>query len=183
MSTSESSTPQPPSVLPDLGDSQIAYHAHFMAEALLEAAKADQRNEVPVGAVVVLNDVIIGRGFNQPISACDPTAHAEVVALRDAARHIQNYRLADATLYVTIEPCTMCAGAIIHSRVGRLVYGASEPKAGVAHSQEQLFTKPYFNHSLEVQGGVMEDECSAAIQRFFQRRREEKRLAKEAAKK
>ena len=183
MSTSEPSTSQSVSPLSDSDDSQCAYHEHFMAEALLEAAKADQRNEVPVGAVVVLNDVIIGRGFNQPISACDPTAHAEVVALRDAARHIQNYRLADATLYVTIEPCTMCAGAIVHSRVGRVVYGASEPKAGVVASQEQLFTKPYFNHTLEVLGGVMEAQCSAAIQQFFQRRREEKRLAKEAAKK
>jgi len=158
-------------------------HEIFMAEAINEALKADQLNEVPVGAVVVLDGEIIGRGYNQPISGCDPTAHAEVMALRDAAQSIQNYRLADATLYVTIEPCTMCAGAIVHSRVRRLVYGAPEPKAGVAQSQEHIFTKPYFNHQLEVVDGVLEDKCTAVIQAFFQRRRGEKKAEKAAAKK
>lgn len=158
-------------------------HEVFMAEAIKEALKADQLNEVPVGAVVVLDGEIIGRGYNQPISGCDPTAHAEVMALRNAAKSIHNYRLADATLYVTIEPCTMCAGAIVHSRVDRLVYGATEPKAGVVQSQEQIFSKPYFNHQLEVIGGVLEDQCTAVIQAFFQRRREEKKAEKAAAKK
>lgn len=162
---------------------QAQQHEQFMAEAIKEALKADQRNEVPVGAVVVLNGQVIGRGFNQPISGCDPTAHAEVMALRDAAQNIQNYRLVDATLYVTIEPCTMCAGAIVHSRVKQVVYGASEPKAGVVESQEQLFSKPYFNHQLDVVSGVMEKECTDVIQAFFKRRREEKKAEKQEAKK
>lgn len=156
----------------------MSEHQVFMAQAIIEAQKADVKNEVPVGAVVVLDDKIIGRGFNQPISSCDPCAHAEVLALRDAAKNIQNYRLSDATLYVTIEPCTMCAGAIIHSRVAKLVYGATEPKSGVVQSQEQIFEKPYFNHQLEVVGGVMAEECTAVIQAFFKRRREEKKAEK-----
>jgi tRNA(adenine34) deaminase len=149
-----------------------------MAQAIIEAQKADVKNEVPVGAVVVLDGKIIGRGYNQPISSCDPCAHAEVLALRDAAKNIQNYRLSDATLYVTIEPCTMCSGAIIHSRVAKLVYGATEPKAGVVESQELIFEKPYFNHTLEVVAGVMADECTEVIQAFFKRRREEKKAEK-----
>ena len=153
-------------------------YSEFMAQAIIEAQKADVKNEVPVGAVVVLDGEVIGRGFNQPISSCDPCAHAEVLALRDAAKNIQNYRLSDATLYVTIEPCTMCAGAIIHSRVAKLVYGATEPKSGVVQSQEQIFEKPYFNHQLEVVGGVMAEECTAVIQTFFKRRREEKKAEK-----
>lgn len=153
-------------------------HESFMAEAIKEALKADLKNEVPVGAVVVLNGEVIGRGHNQPITANDPTAHAEVMALRDAATNLKNYRLSDATLYVTIEPCTMCAGAMVHSRVKQVVYGATEPKAGVALSQEQIFEKPYFNHQVEVVAGVMADECTAAIQAFFKRRREEKKQAK-----
>mgnify|MGYP005996545513 CR=1 FL=1 len=154
-----------------------------MAQAIIEAQKADAKNEVPVGAIVVLDGNIIGRGFNQPISSCDPCAHAEVMALRDAAKHIQNYRLSDATLYVTIEPCTMCAGAIIHSRVAKLVYGATEPKSGVVKSQERIFEKPYFNHTLEVVAGVMAQECTGVIQAFFKRRREEKKAEKLAKRK
>lgn len=153
-----------------------------MAQAIIEAQKADAKNEVPVGAVVVLDGEVIGRGFNQPISSCDPCAHAEVIALRDAAKNIQNYRLADATLYVTIEPCTMCAGAIVHSRVAKLVYGATEPKSGVVESQEVIFEKPYFNHQLEVEAGVMAEECTGVIQAFFKRRREEKKAEKLAKK-
>ena len=153
-----------------------------MAQAIIEAQKADAKNEVPVGAVVVLDGEVIGRGFNQPISSSDPCAHAEVIALRDAAKNIQNYRLADATLYVTIEPCTMCAGAIVHSRVAKLVYGATEPKAGVVESQEVIFEKPYFNHQLEVEAGVMAEECTGVIQAFFKRRREEKKAEKLARK-
>lgn len=153
-----------------------------MAEAILEAKKADALNEVPVGAIVVLDGKIIGRGFNQPITSHDPSAHAEIIALRDAAKNIQNYRLANATMYVTIEPCTMCCGAMVHSRVSTLVYGATEPKAGVAQSQEAIFEKPYFNHKLEVVGGVLADECTEVIQAFFKRRREEKKAAKQSAK-
>ena len=156
----------------------ISEREAFMAQAIIEAKKADLKNEVPVGAVVVVDGEIIGRGFNQPITSCDPSAHAEIMALRDAAKNISNYRLKDATLYVTIEPCTMCAGAIIHSRVSTLVYGATEPKAGVAKSQEQIFEKPYFNHSLEVIDGVMAEECTLVIQEFFKRRREEKKEEK-----
>lgn len=154
-------------------------HNTFMAAAIQEALKADQANEIPVGAVVVLDGEIVGRGFNQPISGCDPTAHAEVLALRDAAKRIQNYRLVDAILYVTIEPCTMCAGAIIHSRIKHLVYGATEPKAGVVESQEQIFHKPYFNHHLQVTAGVMAEECTQVIQAFFKRRRQEKKALKQ----
>jgi len=158
-------------------------HDIFMAEAIKEALKADQLNEVPVGAVVVLNGEVIGRGFNQPISANDPTAHAEVMALRDAANKVQNYRLVDADLYVTIEPCTMCCGAIIHSRINTLVYGAAEPKAGVAQSQQSIFSEPYFNHSVKVIPNVLAEECSQVMQAFFKRRREEKKEEKRKAKK
>lgn len=150
----------------------------FMQAAIEQAKLADKLNEVPVGAVVVLDGNIIGRGFNQPISAQDPTAHAEVMALRDAAKHIENYRLVNADLYVTVEPCTMCSGAIIHSRIRRIIYGTTEPKAGVAQSQETLFTKPYFNHQVDVVGGVLAQECTDVIQAFFKRRREEKKAAK-----
>lgn len=158
-------------------------HEFFMAEAIKEALKADKLNEVPVGAVVVLNGKIIGRGFNQPISSNDPTAHAEVMALRDAANKIENYRLVGADLYVTIEPCTMCCGAIIHSRINTLVYGATEPKAGVAQSQQLIFSEPYFNHSVKVIPSVLAEECSQVMQAFFKRRREEKKEEKRKAKK
>lgn len=153
-------------------------HEFFMAEAIKEALKADKLNEVPVGAVVVIGGEIVGRGFNQPISAQDPSAHAEVMALRDAAKNIKNYRLVEADLYVTIEPCTMCAGTMIHARVRRLIYGATEPKAGVAQSQQRLFDEPYFNHVVEVIPDVLADECTDVMQAFFQRRRAEKKAEK-----
>ncbi|NRP57330.1 MULTISPECIES: tRNA adenosine(34) deaminase TadA [unclassified Marinobacterium] len=151
---------------------------YWMRKALELAAQAGEHNEVPVGAIVVLDDQVIGCGFNRPISGCDPSAHAEIQALRDAANRLENYRLVDATLYVTIEPCSMCAGAIVHSRIKRLVYGALEPKAGVATSQTHFFDQPWLNHRVEVQGGVLADECSSMISDFFARRREEKRQAK-----
>lgn len=151
-----------------------------MLEAIKEAGKAGALNEVPVGAVIVLNGEIIGRGFNQPISSNDPSAHAEVVALRDAGSRVKNYRLVDADLYVTIEPCTMCAGAIIHGRVNRVVFGALEPKSGVAVSQQNIFLAPYFNHTVEVIGGVLAEECTQVVQDFFKRRRKEKKAAKDA---
>lgn len=144
---------------------------HFMQQALLLAAKAEGQGEVPVGAVVVQDGEIIGQGWNRPISDSDPTAHAEVVALRDAAKKCNNYRLPDATLYVTIEPCTMCAGALIHARIKRVVYGAAEPKSGVGHSNGCLFDGKHLNHQVEVAGGVMAESCSAMISAFFKRRR------------
>jgi len=150
----------------------------FMQAAIEQAKLADQHNEVPVGAVVVLDGQIIGRGYNQPITSHDPTAHAEVMALRDAAKQVENYRLVNADLYVTVEPCTMCSGAIVHSRIRRIIYGTTEPKAGVAQSQETIFSKPYFNHQVEVVSGVLAQECADVIQAFFKRRREEKRALK-----
>ncbi len=150
----------------------------WMCKALLLAERADSADEVPVGAVVVLNGEVIGEGWNQPISGHDPTAHAEIIALRDAAARIGNYRLVGADLYVTIEPCTMCAGAIVHSRIRRLVYGASEQKAGVVESNCQLFERPWINHRIEVISGVLAETCSIKISAFFQRRRAEKKAAK-----
>jgi tRNA(adenine34) deaminase len=148
-------------------------HEPFMREALAEAARAMDAGEVPVGAVIVLDGQIVGRGFNQPITATDPTAHAEIVALRGAARTVGNYRLTGSTLYVTIEPCLMCVGAMVHARVGTVVYGAVEPKAGALVSSCQAHENPALNHRLEAVGGVLADECRALIQEFFQRRREE----------
>ena len=142
-----------------------------MRAALDEARQAFDAGEVPVGAVVVLDGEIVGRGFNQPIGAKDPTAHAEVVALRAAARFVGNYRLVGATLYVTIEPCLMCVGAMVHARVGTLVFGALEPKAGAIVSSCQAHELPSLNHRIEVVGGVLEEDCRAVIQEFFQSRR------------
>ena len=142
---------------------------HFMREALAQQAEA--LGEVPVGAVVVKNDVIIGRGYNQPIAAHDPTAHAEVVAMRDAAARTGNYRLVGCELYVTLEPCVMCAGAIMHARVGRVVYGAADPKTGACGSVVDLFSNPKLNHHATVVPGVLTDECSARLRTFFSQRR------------
>lgn len=153
----------------------------WMHEALSLADHAENAGEVPVGALVVLNGEVIGEGWNHPISGHDPTAHAEIMALRDAANRVGNYRLVDADLYVTIEPCTMCAGAMIHARIRRLVYGASEEKSGVARSNGQLFNQPWVNHNVEVVSGVLESQCSQKISAFFQRRRAEKKALKQAA--
>ncbi|AOS97325.1 tRNA-specific adenosine deaminase [Microbulbifer aggregans] len=143
----------------------------FMQRALELAEIAAERGEVPVGAVVVQNGEIIGEGSNRPIGNCDPSAHAEIVALRRAADHAGNYRLPDATLYVTIEPCTMCFGAMIHARISRLVYGATEPRAGVVESQLQLGQAGFFNHRIAVEGGVMAEEGGDLVRDFFQRKR------------
>lgn len=148
----------------------------WMREALAEARLAGGRGEVPVGAVVVLDGAVVGRGGNQPIHAADPTAHAEVVALRDAARTAGNYRLTGAAVYVTVEPCLMCAGALVHARVDRLVFGAAEPKAGAVRSVMRVLDLPALNHRVEVAGGVLESECNALMRAFFaERRAEEKR--------
>ena len=144
---------------------------HFMREALALAQQAEALGEVPVGAVVVKNDVIIGRGYNQPIAAHDPTAHAEVVAMRDAAARTGNYRLVGCELYVTLEPCVMCAGAIMHARVGRVVYGAADPKTGACGSVVDLFSNSKLNHHATVVPGVLTDECSARLRTFFSQRR------------
>jgi tRNA(adenine34) deaminase len=143
----------------------------FMAAALRLAAVARERGEVPVGAVVGLDGAIVGEGFNQPIGTSDPTAHAEIVALRDAGRRLGNYRLTGASLYVTIEPCQMCVGAMIHARIARVVYGTREPKAGAIESAMRAHHHPSLNHRMEAVGGVMEEECREAIQAFFKARR------------
>jgi tRNA(adenine34) deaminase len=142
-----------------------------MRAALSLAGEARRRGEVPVGAVVVLDGDVIGEGFNHPIGAHDPTAHAEIVAMRAAASRLGNYRLTGATLYVTIEPCQMCVGAMVHARVARLVYGAREPKAGAIESAMRAHEHPSLNHRVEVVGGVLEAECRAMIQGFFEERR------------
>uniref|UniRef100_UPI002E0E264B tRNA adenosine(34) deaminase TadA n=1 Tax=Marinobacterium lutimaris TaxID=568106 RepID=UPI002E0E264B len=152
---------------------------HWMEKALDLAERAAELNEVPVGALVVLDGRVIGEGWNQPISGCDPTAHAEILALRDAASRVGNYRLVGADLYVTIEPCSMCAGAIVHARIRRVVFGASEPKAGVVCSQGSFFDQSWLNHRVLWQGGVLAQRCSDRISEFFARRREQKRLERE----
>src|SRR5512133_3107888 len=139
----------------------------FMREALSMARAAECLGEVPVGAVVVLDGVIVGRGFNSPIGEHDPTAHAEIAALRDAARHLENYRLPGCELFVTLEPCAMCAGAILHSRIARVVYGARDPKTGVHGSVVDLFAVERLNHHTTVVGGVLADECSQLLSSFF----------------
>lgn len=154
---------------------------HWMRRALVLAESAAEVGEVPVGAVVVLDGEVIGEGWNHPISGHDPTAHAEIMALRTAAQKVENYRLVDADLYVTIEPCTMCAGAIIHARIRRVVYGATEPKSGAVCSNGQVFEQPWMNHRVEAVGGVLAECCSERISRFFQQRRAEKKAAKQAA--
>ncbi len=142
-----------------------------MRDALAEAARAGAAGEVPIGAVVVADEVVVGRGFNQPIGSCDPTAHAEIVALREAARVLGNYRLTGVRLYVTVEPCLMCVGAIVHARVGTLIYGVAEPKAGAVVSALNALNHSSLNHRVDVVPGVLADESRDILQRFFQARR------------
>lgn len=146
---------------------------YWMARALTLAARGASLGEVPVGAVVVRDGEELGSGFNAPISGCDPTAHAEICALRDAATRVENYRLTGATLYVTLEPCTMCVGAIVHSRISRLVYGTREPKAGAIESARRTLEEPNLNWQVESVGGILQEECSHIISSFFSRRRAE----------
>lgn len=145
--------------------------ARFMREAMEMSRRAAAAGEVPVGAILVLDGRIVGAGYNQPISAHDPSAHAEIMALRDAGRKLGNYRLPGSTLYVTLEPCAMCAGAIMHARVGRVVFGARDPKTGVAGSVVDLFAEARLNHHARVQGGVLAEECGALLSSFFAGRR------------
>lgn len=143
----------------------------YMREALALARTAEEAGEVPVGAVVVCDDAIVGQGYNHPIGAHDPTAHAEIVALRDAAAHLGNYRLGGCALYVTLEPCMMCVGAIIHARIARVVYGAPDPKTGACGSVVDLFAEPRLNHHATVSGGVLAPECAQLLRSFFAARR------------
>lgn len=144
---------------------------YWMRHALALAARAEAAGEVPVGAVLVLNDEIIGEGYNQPISTHDPTGHAEIIALRAGALVLQNYRLVNSTLYVTLEPCLMCAGALVHARIKRLVYGATDPKTGVITSQINAPDFSFLNHRLLCQGGLLAPACGEIVSVFFQKKR------------
>lgn len=151
----------------------------FMQQALAQGQLAYDAGEVPVGAIVVLDGEVIGRGFNQPISQLDPSAHAEIVAIRDAAKAVGNYRLSGATLYVTVEPCAMCAGCLVHARIGRVVYAATEPKAGVVESAMTFFESDFLNHKVEADSGVLAQEAADLMSSFFKMRRAGKKKLKE----
>ena len=154
-----------------IDDNTAKSDRQWMSRALKLAEQAALDGEVPVGALIVRDDVCIGEGYNQPIGAHDPTSHAEIMALRDAASRVGNYRLPGATLYVTLEPCTMCFGAMMHARITRLVYGATEPRAGVCESQLKLPQATFFNHRMAVTGGVMAEPSAALLKQFFKARR------------
>tara|TARA_Y100000590_G_scaffold113573_1_gene129464 strand:+ start:1534 stop:1983 length:450 start_codon:yes stop_codon:yes gene_type:complete len=143
----------------------------FMEEALIEAKKALKKGEVPVGAVVVLEEDVIGRGYNQPITKNDPTAHAEIMALRDAAVNLENYRLKDTLVYTTLEPCLMCAGALVHARIKKLIYSASDPKSGVIESNGNLMRSAFLNHKISYEGGILKEESSEILKNFFLKKR------------
>ena len=157
--------------MPAGGAASDPEHERWMRAAVDQALLALEAEEVPVGAVVVHDGRVAGAGFNQPIRSGDPTAHAEMVALRSAARALGNYRLTGATLYVTVEPCLMCAGALVHARIATLVYGAPEPRSGAVQSVAQALDNPALNHRVSTLGGVLEAECRELLQAFFQRRR------------
>ncbi len=142
-----------------------------MQRAFELAQKAEENDEVPVGAVIIYQDQIIGEGWNQPISSNDPTAHAEIMALRDAGNRIGNYRLPETTMYVTLEPCAMCAGAIVHARIAKLVYATDDPKTGACGSVFNLLSTEKLNHKVEIEKGLLEDECRSLIQNFFKQKR------------
>ena len=153
----------------------------FMQKAYELAQKAEQHDEIPVGAVVVYQGKVIGEGFNQSILLNDPSAHAEMIAIRQAGKHLNNYRLLDCTLYVTLEPCPMCAGLLVHSRISRLVFASPDLKTGAAGSTFNLVANEQLNHQIMVTNGVMKEQCSQLLSTFFKRRRNEKKLAKKAA--
>lgn len=146
-------------------------HHYFMQLALQQAKLAAAAGEVPVGAVLVKNNEVIAAGYNQPIIAHDPSAHAEIIVLREAAKKLNNYRLVGTCLYVTLEPCTMCVGALIHARVEQLIFGAAEPKAGAVISKTKLLDENHFNHKINYLGGVLEEECGKVLSEFFKARR------------
>ena len=152
-------------------DATLPTDSDFMTRALELAQQAADRGEVPVGAVVVENGEIVGEGYNRPITSYDPTAHAEIVAMRDAAKNLSNYRLTGCDLYVTIEPCTMCVGAMVHARVRKVIFGALEPRAGALASQLRLMEYDHFNHSIVWEGGVLAGQCGKMLSDFFRRKR------------
>jgi tRNA(adenine34) deaminase len=152
----------------------MSEHQHFMQTAIELAQEAAAEGEVPVGAVVVKDGVMIGFGYNAPIKQHDPSAHAEIRALRDAAKHLGNYRLNDCTLYVTLEPCAMCAGAIQHARIAHLIYGANDPKTGACGSVINLMAEDKLNHHTRVTGGILAQECGDLLSHFFKQRRNKK---------
>ena len=143
----------------------------WMEEAIRAAQRALEMDEVPVGALVVCDGKVVGRGWNRNLADSDPTAHAEIIALREAGKNVGNHRLGDCELFVTIEPCAMCAGAMVHARLKRLVYGADDPKAGAVHSVLQVLNHPGLNHRMEVRGGVLGGKCAELLQEFFRSRR------------
>lgn len=153
---------------------------YWMRRALTLALRAQEEGEVPVGAVLVLDNQVVGEGWNRPIRNNDPTAHAEIMALRQGGQSVQNYRLLDATLYVTLEPCVMCAGAMVHSRIRRLVYGANDIKTGAAGSLVDILRHPGMNHQIEVCAGILASECSHQLSTFFRQRREQQKALKHA---
>lgn len=157
-----------------------AADAHFMELALQEAQKAERLGEVPVGALMVQGDVVVGRGYNRREIDADPLAHAELLAIAEASRNLAKWRLSDCTLYVTLEPCTMCAGAIVNARVGRLVFGAIDPKAGAVCSLSEVCTDPRLNHAVKVKGGVMAAPCGQILKDFFRVLRDKKKSAANA---
>jgi len=150
---------------------QMINHQHYIQQALTLAQKAQQNGEVPIGALIVKNNKIIGEGYNQPITTQDPTAHAEIIAIRNAAQTTKNYRLPDTTLYVTLEPCLMCLGAIIHARIPQIVYGAHDPKIGVFSTQQDITKHQGLNHKIKHTGGILEQQCKEQLKHFFQQRR------------
>jgi tRNA(adenine34) deaminase len=154
-----------------MNGTQDATDIGYMRRALALAQRAEAEGEVPVGALLVLDDSVIGEGWNRPISTNDPTAHAEIIALRAAASRLGNYRLTGACLYVTLEPCPMCAGAMVHARVARVVYGAADPIAGAAGSVFNVLDAPSLNHRAALQGGVLQEECTHMLKSFFRARR------------
>ncbi len=156
-------------------------HEYWMRHALTLAKRAWDEGEVPVGAVLVHNNQVIGEGWNRPIGRHDPTAHAEIMALRQGGAVLQNYRLIDTTLYVTLEPCVMCAGAMVHSRIGQLVFGARDAKTGAAGSLIDVLHHPGMNHRVDIIEGVLSDDCAALLSDFFRHRRAEKKALKKAA--
>ena len=145
----------------------------WMALAIKQAIEAETEGEVPIGAVLIKDEQLIAQAHNQPISTNDATAHAEIQLLRAAGNHQKNYRLIDTTIYVTLEPCAMCLGAMMHARIARIVFGASDPKTGVCGSRADLTTESFFNHEMEIRGGVLEKECKELIQSFFKSRRKD----------
>ena len=149
----------------------IETHLHWMAHALKLAERSRSEGEVPVGAVIVKDNQLVAEGWNQPIENHDATAHAEIMAIRSAGKALNNYRLPDTTLYVTLEPCTMCAGAIIHARIANVIFGALDPRTGTAGSAIDLFSKDYHNHKVLVEGGIMREECGQILKDFFRERR------------